>query len=111
MAMRFGRCGNFGACTKADTKEKQPMPLGATDAVCAECGKPLVALDQARRPFPVVPIVAIILVLAVAAFALSRFTGSGTKSAPVAATSTAPKAAVSTAPAIAASPAGSPTGR
>jgi phosphate transport system substrate-binding protein len=110
MAMRFGRCVNFGACTKADTKEKQPMPLGATDAVCAECGKPLVAIEQARRLFPVVPIVAVILVLAVAAFALSRFTGGGTKSAPVAAASTTPMAAASTAPAMAASPAGKPTG-
>jgi phosphate transport system substrate-binding protein len=112
MAMRFGRCVNFGACTKADTKEKQPMPLGATDAVCAECGKPLVSIEQARRPFPVVPLVAAIVVLAVAAFVLSRFTGGGTKSAPVAAVTTTPMAAAaSTAPAMAASPAGKPTGR
>jgi phosphate transport system substrate-binding protein len=92
MAMRFGRCVNFGACTKADSKEKQPMPLGAIDAVCAECGKPLVAIERARRAFPVVPLVAV-MVLAAVAFALSRFTGSGTKSAPMAVASTIPKAA------------------
>jgi phosphate transport system substrate-binding protein len=110
MAIRFGRCVNFGACTKADTKEQQPMPLGATDVVCAECGKPLVAIEQPRRPFPVVPIMAVILVLAVAAFGLSRFMGGRTKSAPVAAASTTPMAAASTAPA-AASQAANPTER
>lgn len=84
------------------------MPLGATDAVCAECGKPLVAIEQARQPFPVVPIVAAIVVLLAAGIVVSRFTGGGTKPAPVAApisspvsAAAAPVASASRAPAAA----------
>jgi phosphate transport system substrate-binding protein len=99
MAMRFGRCVNFGACTKADTKAKQPMPLGATDVVCAECGKPLVAVEKPRQSFPAVLIAAVVLVLAVAAFALSRFMEAERKSAPIAANSSVPVVVAGAAPA------------
>jgi phosphate transport system substrate-binding protein len=79
--MRLGRCVNFGACTKADTKEKQPMPLGASDVVCAECGKTLVAMDQARGTFPIVPLATVGIVLVIVAVGFSRFLSVGTKTA------------------------------
>jgi phosphate transport system substrate-binding protein len=46
MAMRNGRCTNFGLCAKADTKEVQSVPDGA-DFVCKECTRPLTAVGGA----------------------------------------------------------------
>lgn len=43
MALRYGRCTNFGLCTKADTKESQTVPEGS-DFVCQECKRPLTPL-------------------------------------------------------------------
>jgi len=43
MALRTGKCTNFGLCTKADTKETQSIPEGG-DFVCQECKRPLTAL-------------------------------------------------------------------
>jgi phosphate transport system substrate-binding protein len=40
MAMRNGKCTNFGLCTKADTREPQSVPDGA-EFVCQECKRPL----------------------------------------------------------------------
>lgn len=91
MAMRFGRCINFGACTKADTKEAQPMPVGATDVVCKECGKPLVAIQGKKQGLPVAALAVIALVLLAGAFGVSRFFGGAKATAP--APSSAPSSA------------------
>jgi phosphate transport system substrate-binding protein len=40
MALRSGKCTNFGLCAKADTREAQSVPDGA-DFVCQECKRPL----------------------------------------------------------------------
>jgi phosphate transport system substrate-binding protein len=40
MALRSGKCTNFGLCAKADTREAQNIPDGA-DFVCQECKRAL----------------------------------------------------------------------
>lgn len=111
MAMRFGRCINFGVCTKADAKANIPMPAGATDVVCPECGKPVVSVASAgsTNRLPLV-IVAAILVAIAAAFVVPRIIGGGSNTtaqsvpaAPTAAPATVGATALATAPASPAS--------
>ena len=57
MALQYGKCTNFGLCTKADTREAQNVPEGA-GFVCKECKRPLTAIGGAstrggsRIPLP-----------------------------------------------------------
>lgn len=46
MALQYGRCTNFGLCTKADTKVLQTVPDGA-DFLCEECKRPLAGAGAA----------------------------------------------------------------
>lgn len=75
MADRQGRCTNFGNCTKADKKESISVPIGA-DFLCPECGNPLMmppkpgGLNKWR-----IPLIAGVLVLAIASVALFFFGG------------------------------------
>ena len=65
MALRNGKCTNFGLCTKADTREVQNTPDGP-DFVCQECRRPLTAVGGAsagRQATPIVPLA--ILALAI----------------------------------------------
>jgi phosphate transport system substrate-binding protein len=57
MALRYGKCTNFGLCTKADTKANQTIPEGS-DFVCEECKRPLTATGTSgpagsRPSFPI----------------------------------------------------------
>jgi phosphate transport system substrate-binding protein len=45
MALRNGKCTNYGLCVKADTREAQNIADGA-DFVCQECKRPLAAVGQ-----------------------------------------------------------------
>ncbi len=56
------------------------MPIGASDMLCEECGKPLVAMDTKRRGgFPAIAAAAIILVALAGAFGFSRMFGGNAK--------------------------------
>ena len=48
MAMRYGKCANFGLCPKADARETQAVPDGA-DFACqnAECKRLLTGTHSA----------------------------------------------------------------
>jgi phosphate transport system substrate-binding protein len=79
MAMRNGKCTNFGLCAKADTKEVQSVPDGA-DFVCKECARPLTAVGGAAsggRSGQTVPIVVVgvlaLALLGAAAYLLLHF--------------------------------------
>lgn len=102
MATRFGRCINFGVCTKADTKANIPMPAGATDAVCPECGKPIVSVASSggTNRLPLIAVIAVVVALA-AAFGVSKLLAGG-GSAPAPATSAAAVASPAQATAAAA---------
>ncbi|MBV8367490.1 MAG: phosphate ABC transporter substrate-binding/OmpA family protein [Candidatus Eremiobacteraeota bacterium] len=100
MASKYGRCTNFGSCTKADTKEQ--IPVGGPDAVCPECGKPLTPVAAPSRGFAGIGIVILLglVVVIVAGFVYLRG-GKGSTAAtpaPVAQAST-PGAAAPGAPA------------
>jgi phosphate transport system substrate-binding protein len=45
MALRYGKCMNYGLCVKADTREAQNIADGA-DFVCQECKRPLVGFND-----------------------------------------------------------------
>jgi phosphate transport system substrate-binding protein len=63
--MQYGKCTNFGLCTKADTREAQSVPDGA-DFVCKECKRPLTAIGGEKRAaskIPVPVVVGVVLVM------------------------------------------------
>jgi phosphate transport system substrate-binding protein len=94
MAMRYGRCANFGLCPKADARELQSVPDGA-DFLCqnADCKRPLTSAGEAgeRRAGSnrVLWLVAAVLVVAGAA-AYLRFAGVSSRPGPAAATGRPP---------------------
>jgi phosphate transport system substrate-binding protein len=70
MALRYGKCTNFGLCVKADTHESQSIVEGA-DFLCQECKRPLVAVGATasggtshRGPAIVVAVVVLLGILA-----------------------------------------------
>jgi phosphate transport system substrate-binding protein len=75
MALRNGKCTNYGLCVKADTREAQSIADGA-EFVCQECKRPLVAVGasagggQAISPMRVVVFVAVALLAIVVAYRL-----------------------------------------
>src|SRR5215469_12849343 len=94
MAMRYGRCANFGLCTKADARELQSVPDGA-DFVCqnADCKRPLTSAGEAGEHRAgsnrVLWLVAAVLVVA-GAVAYLRFAGVSSGPGPAAATGRPP---------------------
>jgi hypothetical protein len=84
MATRSGSCFNFGECKLAGTKFAQPMPVGANDVVCKECGKPLSPISTKKWGFSVGAVAAIVVVVFVGGIAaggvgLSRYFGGRAK--------------------------------
>jgi phosphate transport system substrate-binding protein len=82
MAMRNGKCTNFGLCTKADTKEVQSVPDGA-DFNCKECMRPLTQVGAAAsasggssqmRPIIIIGVL-VLLLLGAAAYLITQFMG------------------------------------
>lgn len=61
MAIRQGRCTNFGNCTVADTKQLVSVADG-NDMVCPECGKQLTEIES-RKPASMAPVFIVIAVL------------------------------------------------
>ena len=62
MAIRQGRCTNFGNCGTADRKQVVPIADGA-DFVCPECSRPLTDMGRAEKSGSPVGIVLGILLL------------------------------------------------
>lgn len=85
MAVRKGKCTNFGNCTNADSGKVIDVPDGA-DFVCPECGRQLNAVEerQSSSMGPVVVLIFVVLLLAGGAwYAYHSFTSSRkTASAP-----------------------------
>jgi phosphate transport system substrate-binding protein len=95
MAMRYGRCSNFGSCPKADAREVQTVPDG-TDFVCQnpDCKRPLTSADgaaSARAGYnrTLLWLIAAVIVVA-AAVAYFRFAGVSRHPGPAAATGRPP---------------------
>ena len=77
MAMRKGKCKNFGECDNADKRVVLEVPASA-DFSCPICKRPLEQIDV-TSPLPLRPIVAAVAVLAVLAAAYltyKKFSGS-----------------------------------
>jgi phosphate transport system substrate-binding protein len=68
MAVRTGKCINFGLCTVADSKTRVEVPEPA-DFICPECERPLSPVDSAKKTGRKIPPLAIVaaLLLAIAA--------------------------------------------
>ena len=95
MAMRYGKCTNFGLCPRADAREMQAVPDGA-DLVCqnASCKRPLTSAGSAAEGRAgsnrtVLLLIAAVLVIAATA-ASFRFAGVSGRSGPAAATERPP---------------------
>lgn len=57
MAMRKGKCTNFGNCKKADTREEILVSVGL-DFVCPECASPLTEIgNKDGSKLPVIPLI------------------------------------------------------
>lgn len=65
------RCLNFGNCDKAGKKEQFEIPEGG-EMKCPECGSEMIQEVKASNTMMIAIIVAAIVALAVAAFALTR---------------------------------------
>ncbi|HTD36328.1 MAG TPA: phosphate ABC transporter substrate-binding/OmpA family protein [Candidatus Limnocylindrales bacterium] len=101
MASGVGRCINFGGCTKADTKEQ--IPMASPDAICPECGKPLIA-DSSRGSILIVVLGlgCLALVVVGAAFGIRSLLGRGSPSPGPVANATPASAAAPASPRAAA---------
>lgn len=82
MAVRRGKCTNFGNCTNADSRKIIDVTDG-TDFVCPECGRQLNPLEERRAPTSgpiVLVVVLVLLVVGGAGYWLLRrsLTGGGT---------------------------------
>jgi len=78
MALRNGKCTNYGLCVKADTHEAQSIADGA-DFVCQECKRPLVGVGASagggKPNHARTAIIAVVLLLLIGggvAYVLSR---------------------------------------
>src|SRR6516162_7428465 len=67
MALRSGKCTNFGLCAKADTREAQSVPDGA-DFVCQECKRQLTPIggkapagDRSAVPMVILAVVVLLV--------------------------------------------------
>ena len=73
------RCLNFGNCDKAGKKEQFEIPEGG-ELKCPECGSEMIQEVKASNTMMIAIIVAAVVAIAVAAFALTR--GSDNEEAP-----------------------------
>lgn len=78
MAIRSGRCTNFGNCAVADSRQVIQVPDGA-DLVCPECDRQLSEVAPEKK-LPIKPIVITIVGLAVLAIPLWLWLRSGSDS-------------------------------
>jgi phosphate transport system substrate-binding protein len=62
VAIRRGRCTNFGNCSVADKGQILQVPDGA-DFICPECSRPLTDMGRPAKPGSPVPIILGILLL------------------------------------------------
>src|SRR5690242_21958670 len=75
MAIRQGKCTNFGNCATADKKQLVQVAEG-TDFACTECGRPLTDMTPQARSGPQRGIlVAIVLVLLIGGVILWKVQG------------------------------------
>lgn len=84
LAVKSGKCSNFGNCSLADARKTVEVPVGL-DFVCTECGKSLLLTDSgtAGSSSKVLVIGALLIaLLAASGIAWSLFAGKKTATVP-----------------------------
>lgn len=85
LAVKSGKCSNFGNCSLADARKTVEVPAGL-DFVCTECGKPLLLTDAGtaggNSKALIVGGLLVVVLLAAGGVAWSLFAGKKTAAAP-----------------------------
>lgn len=85
LAVKSGKCSNFGNCSLADARKTVEVPAGL-DFVCTECGKPLLLTDAgtagSNSKALIVGGLLVVVLLAAGGVAWSLFAGKKTAAAP-----------------------------
>ncbi|TAG36261.1 MAG: hypothetical protein EAZ34_01360 [Polaromonas sp.] len=85
LAVKSGKCSNFGNCSLADARKTVEVPAGL-DFVCTECGKSLLLTDAGaaggNAKALVVGGLLLVVLLAATGVAWSLFAGKKTAAAP-----------------------------